>query len=165
MKKALFLYLLTLLAYQIGYSQGSDKTGSMAVMASVVSNESMDSVPLKISISGDHNEPELTLSLSDKESAGLIFTGTPYASVNLHIPSEQVVANQFGQSARVKDFQLIYGNSEDQTAMDVVSPGSCNELMIPETGRMYIRIGATVISESDLKGVYTGSVDFECSTE
>lgn len=165
MKKALFLYLLALLAYQIGFSQGSDKTGSMAIMASVVSSKSMNSVPLKISVSGAETISELTLTLSEKESAQMIFTGTPYGTVNIQIPSEQVVANQFGQTARVKDFQLIYGNSEDQTAMDVVSPGSCNKLMIPETGRIYIRIAATVRSESELEGVYTGSADFECSSE
>lgn len=165
MKKTVFLFFITLLTYQIGFAQSSGKTGSMAVMATVVNSESMDSVPLKISISKDQNESELTLVLSDEGSAEMILTGTPYESVNVQIPSELVVANQFGRSACVKDFQLIYGNSEKHAAMDVVSPGSCNELMIPKAGRLFIRIGATVTSDSELKGVYTGSADFECNTE
>lgn len=165
MNRAFLLFFISLLTGQIGFTQSNANSQSITVMATVISSASMDSVPLKISISGAQNESELTLTLSDKESAEMILTGTPYGSVNVQIPSEQVVTNQFGQTARVKDFQLSYGNSEDQAAMDVVAPGSCSELMIPETGHLFFRIGATVTSESELKGVYTGSANFECTTE
>lgn len=165
MKLAVLSFVIALMACQPGFTQTGGKTGSMEIMATVVSSNSMDSVSVKISISSDHKESDLRLSPSDEEGATMIITGTPYESIKLEIPSEKNVANQYGVSATAKDFQLIYGNSENQTPMDVFSPGSCNELMIPETGQIYVKIGATVTSESELKGVYTGSVDFECSTE
>ena len=156
-----FLFFLLLIAQTIE-APAQHSSVPLDVMTTTVSEQSLDKVPLKISIPGDFHSKYVEFGVMESESGEILFTGTPYDSVRVQIPSNQPVTNQFGDTARLENLKLMYGETKEISAMDVMSPAGCSTLTIPKTGRLYIRLGATLTADEALRGIYTTQVPLSC---
>lgn len=135
------------------------------IMATAVSQPSMDSVPLKVSVPRGMRSSELIFPVSEEESGVLFITGTPYDSLHIQVPDAITVLNQYDEGGELKNFQLKYGSSKNMSAMEAVSPAGCVSLQVPETGRIHIRLGGRLVSDEKLRGIYTGSIRLNCKRE
>jgi len=139
------------------------QNGGMDIMATVVNPDSVHSIDVKISVPSGFDGEFLEISLFDGKSGVVVISGRPYSKFDLAIPSESELRNQFGESAHLQNLRLMKGENRDVESMDVLTPATCSELMIPESGRVYLRVGGTVESEDSLRGFYLGKLNFDCA--
>lgn len=165
MKTLVSISLIGLFLQQLCLAQTPHQTISLDIMTAAVSQSSMDSVPVKISVPHHIHLSEITFQISGESHGELFITGTPYDSIQVQLPSDSPINNQYGEQAELKDFQLRYGAGKDKSAMEVVSPAGCVALQIPESGRIDIALGSTLMSADNLRGIYTGSVRLDCNPE
>lgn len=162
MKESAFIFLIGLFLQQLCAAQPVEHNVSLDIMTTAVNQSSLDSVPLKISVPKSMRLSELTFPVSEEESGDVFITGTPYDSVQVQVPNDIQVRNQYSEHAKLQNFQLVYGASEDISTMEVVSPSGCIAFQIPETGRIHISLGGVMVSDDNLRGNYSGSVRLGC---
>lgn len=163
MKNLLFIIsLYFFLAGNIN-AQNNHNSANLDIMATVVNSEMIDSIGVKLSVkSNPDNELEIH---SDQSQGGkMVLSGTPFSNIHLKVPPKTILNHPNGKEAALSDIQLLVGTSNDPSSMEVLSPADCNELSIPESGQLFIRIGAKVSGDTPLDGTYLGSLNFECGT-
>ena len=165
MKVLAIIFLIGLFQSPVSLAQSAQKSLTLNIMAAALNQTSIDSVPLNVSLPKEVRSSEVTFPISEEKSGAIFIMGTPYDSVGVQIPADISVANQFGESAELKSFQLSYGKSDEVSSMDVVPPSGCRTVQIPKTGRIHIRLGGTLVSGEELRGTYTRSVRFDCSSQ
>lgn len=165
MKTVVVTFFLLFFLQKTGPAQPVQHTVPLEVMKVAMTRSSMDSVPLKLSVPDDTRSPELTFSVLEEESGEIFITGTPYDSIQVQVPAGTPIHNQYGEQAELQDFQLMYGTVHNVSAMDVVSPAGCVTLQLPESGRINIRLGGRLVSDDNLRGIYTGSIHLDCKRE
>ena len=165
MKTFGLLFLIGMSLSQMGMAQSTQDPISLDIMTVALSQASIDSVPVKVSLPKTVRSSELMFPVSEERSGTIFILGTPYDSLRVQIPADISVANQFGEQADLQKFQLMYGSSDDESLMEVVPPAGCLTVQIPKTGRIHFRLGGTLISGEELRGTYTGSVRLDCNSQ
>jgi hypothetical protein len=160
----IFFTAITLTAAPLS-GQNSDQSAKLDIMSLAVDSESLDSVPVKVSVPSSLTASQLSMNASDDSGGNVLLTGTPYDSVGVRVPADVTINNQYGEKAQLEGFQLLYGSSEDGSSLDVLSPIGCVMLQIPQTGRIELKIGGKLASEDELRGTYSGSVPLNCDEE
>ena len=159
------IFLALLLLFQAVDSTAQHKEVHLDVMTTAVSEQSLDSVPVKVSIPDGLNTLSIKFDLMGQESGKVLFTGTPYDTVRVQVPSRKALTNQFGTRASLRDLSLMHGESNDISAMEVLSPAGCTTLTVPRTGRLHLRLGAILESDQPLKGIYTTRLPLSCDPD
>lgn len=165
--KHLSLFFFAMLLFQgSAEAQVNSETSGIEVMALTISAARMDEISLKINRQNSASASPVDFSVYDRVESGLIMiSARPYSNITLRIPPEAGLVNQFGETSALTNLRIIHGNSGVPDTMNLLSPGGCSELMIPETGIIYLRIGGTLKSSEPLRGVYTGFLDLKCKDQ
>jgi hypothetical protein len=165
MKYLTFIALFFLIIPELLQAQESEQQPRLDVMTSVASSQLLGNIELMIFIPNDFSENSYRFSSGEDNSGLIMISGRPYSEFELGIPDETAFENQFGMSAVLDDYQLMWGAEPDSDLMEVISPSECSEMTVPESGELYIRIGGTVETEDRLRGVYTGTISLSCTDE
>lgn len=161
MKILLYSVLFFLLFACQGNAQDSSTNSRLDVMATVIDGDTFDSVGVKFTAE-DLSANEIELSPNENPGSNLVLSGTPYSKIHLKVPSSASLSHPSGKKAELKNIRLLAGKSGNTSAMEVLSPGECNELTVPESGQIQVRIGAKIHSGTELGGTYFGTLDFQC---
>jgi len=162
MKHLALFILLTCLIHSTAIGQSGNSGIDLNIMATAVSAESADVIPLMISVSPGMHSENLRVDVSEETGGDIFIMGTPYDSLGIQVPASVSITNQYGENATLDNLQIVYGKEDKALAMDVLSPAGCTMIQVPATGRIYIRIGAEAISEEILRGVYRGTLGLDC---
>lgn len=162
MNKYIFIFCFILAGFQSISAQPEPKNTQIDVMVTVVVASGLEKIGLKVSAKDDFETTELTISPFVPESGQFMISGTPYRTINLRIPAEIELENQFGDEATLQDTRLMAGPGEELDSMESVSSSECVELSLSEAGRLYLRLGGTIESEQNPRGTFTGMLSLDC---
>jgi len=166
MKQWIITAILLISITGISLAQSGQSDSGINIMATVVPSASVESIDIVVNISGQKSSGELDLSPFGEQGGLIVLSGTPYSEFTFNVPLETVLRNQYGDEAILTEYRFIAGENEDPDSMDMISPAECNEITIPESGVLYIRIGGKLESEeNELRGIYTGTLSLECDTD
>lgn len=168
MKRLIFFAILIISLPGITLAQTAHEDTRMKFMATVLPSVSVESVDVMIAINESESVNEVDLTPFVEQSGLIVISGTPYSEFRFRIPLETDLSNQFSERAILTDYRFIAGEDQNPDTMEMISPSACNEITIPESGTLYIRVGGTLQAEekeSDLRGIYTGTLSIDCETE
>lgn len=166
MKHLIPFFFAILILQNSAAAQVNSEVNGIDVMSVTVSVERIDEISLKINRQQGKSPSSVSsvdYSVYDQTESGLIMiSARPYSNITIRIPPEAGLVNQYGESSSLTNLRILYGSSDSPDTMNLLSPGGCSELMIPETGTIYLRVGGALKSKEPLRGIYTGSLDLEC---
>lgn len=165
MKLLLSTLLFGCLAVQPASAQLSKNSAELDVMAATVNAETLDSVPMRVSVPKNSAKKEIMFPVSGGTSGEIFITGTPYDSLGINLPFSVNLTNQYGEKATLYQLQAGYGTDEEKSMMDVLPPADCAMIQVPATGRVYVSLGGKMVSETRFRGTYTGTAELNCSRE
>lgn len=165
MKTLAIFFLVFLISPNLVWAQENQQEPRLEVMTSVASSLVLDNIELMILVPDDFTENSFKFSSNEENSGIIMITGTPYSEFEMRIPAETSFENQYGMTAVMEDYQLMSGTEPESEVMEVISPSECSEMTMPESGELYISIGGNLESENPLRGVYTGVLSLECSSD
>lgn len=146
-------------------AQSGSEDVQLEIMASVVPSDDADNINIKINAMGTHGYETFEFSPFQQNSGVIMISGSPYSTLDIQIPRQTFLENQFGEEITLTDYQMITGPDKNADAMDVLSPAGCIELTIPESGHLFIRVGGSLETDNSLRGVYTGTLSIECESD
>lgn len=165
MKVFVLALTLSMITYMKSDAQSDVSSVNLDIMALAVNTQSLDSVSLKISVPKNLTAKEITFLASKKNGGDMIIAGMPYDSIGIQLPSDVTLMNQYSERAKFKDIVIMYGSSDEDSSMDVLSPGGCVMIQVPPSGRIHVKVGGDMESSQKLRGLFTGSIRFDCNRE
>lgn len=165
MKITALTLAFSMITYLMCAAQYDKSSVNLDIMALTVNTQSLDSVSLKVSVPKDLNVKEITFLATKKNGGDMIIAGMPYDSIGIQLPADAALKNQYGERAKLNDIEIMYGPSDEGSSMDVLSPGGCVMIQVPPSGRIYVKVGGEIESGQKLRGLFTGSIRFDCNRE
>jgi len=165
MKVFVLTLTLSMITFLISDAQSGKSSVNLDIMALTVNTQTLDSVSLKISVPKDLTAKKITFPATKKNAGDMIIAGMPYDSIGIQLPADVTLMNQYGENAKLNDIVLMYGSSDEDSSMDLLSPGGCVMIQVPPSGRIHVKVGGDIESGQKLRGLFTGSIRFDCGRE
>ena len=165
MKVFVLTLTMSMITFMISDAQSDVSSVNLDIMALAVNTQSLDSVSLKVSVPKDLTAQEITFLATKKNGGDMIIAGMPYDSIGIQLPADAALTNQYGERAKLKDIEIMYGLSDEDSSMDVLSPGGCVMIQVPPSGRIHVKVGGEIESGQKLRGLFTGTIRFDCNRE
>lgn len=165
MKVFILTLTLSMITLLTSVAQSDDSSVNLDIMALSANSETIDSVSLKISVPKDLTAKEITFFADKKNGGDLFIAGMPYDSIGIQLPADAALTNQYGERAKLNDIAIMYGPSDEGSSMDVLLPGGCVMIQVPPSGRIHVKVGGEIESGQNLRGIFTGSIRFDCIRE
>ena len=162
--KKIGLFILVFMSTISHLSAQQTSRATMNITATVTEGINIGIEQMNIYLDIKEISTSYTISPSEFDAAVYSIHSTPGRNISITFQDSVLLKNQASDTLKLSNFELLIGHNKNLHEMRSIHPAECENLQIPESGELHLRIGGTFTGSISTKGLYTGhiSIDSHC---
>lgn len=159
-KAAIFILFISLSSTS-NLSAQQTSSATMQISATVVDGMILGVNNVNIHFDVKEISESYRISPSDGAAATYSIYSSPGRIVSITFKDSVLLFNPSGDTLKLDDFSLLIGDSNNPDEMEPILPIDCTNLIVPDNGKLYLRIGGSFSGTITTKGLYTGNINID----